>query len=551
MKRVWIPASLALFFGLWGIRWGLPSEARANFFMRPELRNEAFYKKVETARDKLYERLGHNPMAHVGKMAREGKTYQSPTDVLSVYSSFLTRTHDGDEQATLVMISRIDPRKGKWDPRTYAYGGAYIYPLTGFLGTAYGLGWVRLVPQASYYYARPAEIARAYLVVRLWTLVGFVLAVLALFILARTLYGDEEALWASCFLALAPAMLGFAHIGKPHVWSAMWTLLSVGLCAKFKQDPTRERVLWAAAACFGLGTGTTLSQWIFAPFFIWASWTGSPMANLRRLFLAAGIGALIFTVTNPSVFISFKDFLDEAYFFSRYSPFRVNLSALWQYLGKILRSSLGMEMWILSLSGVALCLWRPEGRHQRAVFALALAALAMAAFQTQAMAGDPLLIRPFLALVGFFSLAAAAATFRLPWGKSLRWGVLCALLVRAVVYDLHIASDRAPRDNASLAAAWIHENIPAGSELGHGDTVPLVYSFPPIDFSLYNTIFSGKDHWPEYYIVHGKDASKRAALLQKNYFLLQRFAESPLQRWGRQDTFTNANYSLEIYRRKE
>ena len=184
LKNSPLPAAfLALIAGLWGLGWGLPSRERADLFLKPEMKTHEFYSKVEKARDELYDKTGLNSVAYYGRMARLGKPVAESANILSAYSSFLVRTHHGDEQQVLVMLSHINPLKGQWYPHSFYYGGAYIFPLGFYLKILQSLDFVKLVPQASFYYAHPEEIAKVYWGVRGWSVIGMILSTIPLFYL--------------------------------------------------------------------------------------------------------------------------------------------------------------------------------------------------------------------------------------------------------------------------------------------------------------------------------------------------------------------------------
>src|SRR5580765_4181028 len=105
MNSFWPSVLLAMGFGAWGLGWGLPSAERTKLFLPVSRQNAEFYQKIDAARNAYYNEIGLDPLAHVGRMKREGKNYQQSSNILSSYSSFLVRTHHGDEQVNLVMLS--------------------------------------------------------------------------------------------------------------------------------------------------------------------------------------------------------------------------------------------------------------------------------------------------------------------------------------------------------------------------------------------------------------------------------------------------------------
>ena len=532
--------------------WGLPSAQRAQWVLVPAQRTPAFYAQIDQARQDLYTRVGENVAAFFGRTLAPGQRAQSPVTFLNAYSSFLVKTHELDEAATLVMVSRLNPLKNRWFPHSFLYGGAYLFPLAALLGVLHVAGLIHLVPAATFYYLHPDAVARIYVVIRLWALVGFLSAISAVFFLGRAIGGEEVGQWSAWFFSLTPIGVAFSKVAKPHTWAASWTLWALLFCLKAKEDQDMKWVL-CAGLLWGLALGTTVTQVIFAPFFIWAAWSSELRFTWRRGFLLAAVAGCVFLLSNFYLVAHFSEYLQEQAFLRQYSPFHWRAGSLLEFLMGALRFSLGWELWLLTLAGGLWAVWQKHAARLRSLILLGGVTFVYTAFQMQAQHGAASLGRLFIALFGGCSIVAAALTYQQPWGKVIRWIVLLVLFGKAGIYAEHFRSDRMPMDNASQAALWIQVHVPSQSVIIQATSVPQTDDFPPIAFSQYNIVSLQQVDWDKlpvrsYAVIPGGSLGDepRSVLVRHGFTLAQAFAASPLQRWGYDDPFTHANFRMEI-----
>lgn len=553
-----LPILLVLATGIWGIRWGLPSAERTALFLRPELQTDGFYRKVEAFRSQYYESFGFNPFAAGGRIARTGKDYQQSASILSSYSSFLLRVHTSDEQGTLVMISHLKPWKGEWYPYTFAYGGGYIYPLAAYLAVLAVTGRVHLISQASYYYRYPNEIAKIYLSLRTWSIIGVIPGTIALFLLGCRLGSRRIGLWSSSLFALAPICVASAKLAKPHTWAGSWVLCAfyLGLLAK---EEDRFKPLLFSAICFGMAVGTILSQLAFLPLLIWTCWTPDIQKSLRQSAAYLGTAGTVALAANFYVFAHAQDYLDEAALGRRWYPFRISFNALWEF-AHVHFVSLGPFLAPLVLVGLIAALFQRKDCRLTTLAIISLLIFGFVAFEVQSQKGPPAPTRFCIALIGIFCFFAAWFTENIRGGRWLRWVCLVGLLSEAALYDLHFRSDRAPFDNASEAGLWIRDHVPRGGVIGQTQMIPHIHDFPPIDFYRYRIVPFSSPEFREAkppvfavtagFIAPGGDMARaRDMLLQNHFALVRRFADSPLQKLGFTDSIVDANFVVEIYQK--
>jgi hypothetical protein len=552
-----IPAMAITFAaGLWGIRWGLPSADRAQLFLRPELRNQTFYAKLAQARNTLYEQIGTNPIAHYGRVVREGQSQDQPISILSVYGSFLVRTHHGDEQQTVVMLSRLNPLKGRWYPETFQYGGAYVYSLAAYLGALHVFHLIRLTPDSTFYYAHPDKMGDIFTAIRIWSLIALICSLVPLYQLGKRLIGPTAAAWTSILYALIPTNIANAKIAKPHVWASVWTLTAIFFSLQSKED-RRIRSLTLASVALGLAVGTTLSQSLFVVFLIWACWDSTAASTIRRLALAGCVSLATFFLTNFYIFNHFADFRDELYFLQHWYPFGVRFGALWEFASKMVWASCSWPLALVAMAGTIVSIHQRDNYRLRQIAVLSCLVFVLVSFQNQSQLGDPVTSRLCLSLLALWIIGGVGWLQRHRRGIFVLTICLLALCVTASFYDAHFQSDRVPRDNATRTARWITQNVSPKGTIGIPQAVPNVYGFPPIDFDRYQIRTIGNPEFlktpqPQTVVMPlWAPANYRDWLTQNGFIRTHYFADSPIQRLGFHDPFTTANFPLEIYEHKQ
>lgn len=543
---------MAIGFGIWGINWGLPSSERRDLFLKPEQQLDRFFSDISEARQSRYQQIGNQPVAYAGRLIREGEPFIPPSNILLCYSSYLLRSHDGDEQNAPVMLSRINPFKLKFYPQTYQYGGAYIYPLAVFVGIHHVLKLITLIPETTFYYKYPNKMADIFLAIRLWSLIGLCFAVFCLFWLSNELFGKSIALWTSAIYALTPANIAFSKIGKPHIWASSWVFLALYFLIKGeKTNGTKNFIL--AGIFYGFALGSATSQWVFAPLFFWACWSSSIMSTFKKITITFVLASLTFIIVNPTLLWHLQDYLDELRFLSTWYPFKVRFASVPDFYIYLLAVGTGIPVMVIgSIGMIYIFISKKFGRFYPCL-AVFIFCTVLASFQVQALSKDSVHIRLFIAFLGGVSLLAVWYTFQVRWGKHLRWTCFLFMVAQGAIYNLHFSSDAVPHDNTSRASIWIANNIPKDVIIEQMASIPNVDHFPPIHFDEYNISqfpyegpVVGKDI---YLILNPRFLSQEDIVRMKNYKLHKQFNSSPIQKLGFSDRLTNANFPIFIYKR--
>lgn len=570
-----------------GLDWGLPRAERAGLVLGADQASPAFYAALAENRGKLYARIGGRAMGFFKKSFTTGERLYDetwavgPEHLLHSYSSYLVRSTDPDEQMTLTALAQMKPRKLDFNPRYFAYGGAYIYAVGGALALGKVLGLVRLIPDITHYYAAPGDSAALYLAGRALSALAGIFVVLMLFRLTRRLTGDERwAAFAAGLGALAPAILSQAHLMKPHI---VGTLLCL-LCAERALDIAElgKKKDWKpyllAGAFAGAAMGVMLGFYLLGVLLVAVAHLTprrfSPKALADPRPWAAGlVMAAVFVSFNPYMILDYANWHNEIVGYQLQArKFTWNPVLTLQYLHYAVTPGLGKLLCAAAFFGSAGLLWKGK-TPERVLAGPTLSFLVYLAMQL----GDDFVIvsefvRYFLPGAALFIVLAAASLHKLsaferwrPAALALAAAIALGTGVRGARYTLNFALDRPGTGNAYRAGAWINANVPKGAEIGILDPMPHLYNEPPFrfgDYALFNLWpmrFDGAPaggELPEYAVL-GKNysalmrssaAENEAFLTRNGYALVEEFSGSgPLRAF--RNHMTTANLPFQVWRR--
>jgi hypothetical protein len=273
-----------------------------------------------------------------------------------------------DESLTLSALSRMEPRKFDFDPKSYFYGGAYLYSVG---ATIFGLASVGLIDLRSgiaAYIDDPSGIAKMYEAARGVNAAAFLILILLVFDFVRRLKSQLAAVFSVAAVACSPGLWQYAFVAKPHMFAAMWAMVCIYCLFRYvEQGPRKSNRLWligtalgggmAAGAAFGQGlaAATTFSVFLIAGR---GRWTARPM-------LLASAGTLfIFFAVNPYYILSFQQFLlDLRLGGTEYDRNGIKYEAFWPFVAAIVRG-IGPGAFLLAAVGfIATALERDSMRR--------------------------------------------------------------------------------------------------------------------------------------------------------------------------------------------
>lgn len=544
--------------------WGLPAKVRFDAVLLPEQRNDEFYASVEANRRALYQRIGENVQAAFGRGDWSGETEAgelrggvvvhppgAPAPALMHgFSSFALRSVEQDEQFALNALARFKPRKLDFNPRSSNYGGAYLYPLAGWLGAAHVLGLVTLKSDPLFYYRDTDRIGRLYRAGRALSVLSALGCVALLLLIGRENLGEEAALWGAALFAFAPAVDSFAHVLKPHLSAAFYGLACALFGLRWSRDGRRVDAL-KAGVLLGLAVGTAKNYALLGGALAVLGLL-APLTWKRRLgdlAAAALLSVAVFFLANPYTLANWKDFVDESRVLSQWYRPQLTPAILKDFLLGPWRLGAGALPFALGLAGLVAGLARPTWRRLALVLAVLLLGTAYAAGYRSV---EAISARFFFPGLGLGALLGAALALSLPgralWaGRAVLLAALLALGAECVAAHRDLAMGAPGRSNADAAGRWMSENLPAGAALGFDTPAPMGDRFPPVPFSRYAMTFvkppvgsgepgrlprwfAARPDWP-----HGERFSGLYAPVKEFDAL------------GRRDPFTQVNFPVTVY----
>lgn len=234
-----------------GIDWGLPSPERSAYLLGDEpawpaeriakLKPADEWKKSDAGAD-----VDQNPLdATVGWRTLTA----TDTDRAEILNRYLLFSHQPDEMITFMSIAKMSPGKGDFNPRMFQYGGLFIYPVAALLKACDALGWIRAVPDLSFYYENPGEFAKFYIVARGYVVFFALLGVIAAYQLGRGLGGRAAGLVAAAVFVCMPAVINMAHEAKPHLPAAVLMMYAVLAGFAYIKRPTDWRYFVVVLLC--------------------------------------------------------------------------------------------------------------------------------------------------------------------------------------------------------------------------------------------------------------------------------------------------------------
>lgn len=550
----------ALLTGLSGITGGLPGPERLRALPESARTSPDFAPRLAEAWRKLYAEIDRS---HAEMRAEEPRTAVTgtveaapgwtfpPDPLLNSARSLLTQSINPDEKKSFIILGRMRPWRLEFEPLYAQYGGAFVYPLGAFLAVAHVLRAARLTPDLAHYLAVPSDMARLYLLGRLYTLLFHLGTVFLLFELGRILSGRRTGLAAGLLWALAPLAAVNAHVLKPHPVAAFW-FVAAAYCAVRIVEEGRWVDSVLCGLCAGLAAGGNLSL---------AYAAGLPvLARLVRrdgswgwAFAGSAAGAAVVALANPYLVLAPKDFAWELTVFAP-SHFGFTAAGLAAFLGRVVPHGLGIAL--SSLAGVALVRGLVAGGPRRLLALLVLGGgvLVLGRFPEFAAMTSSLRLHYAGAAVAVALAADLLAALPRPAAALLLAAALAETGARGAVYLENLRREAGPASTRTQAADWIDANVPAGASVGLG-RFPEPAHTPPFRWDRVKLIVLEKPaeaagHEPEWFVGDARELSGLEGALPGRYEAARVFRGFSWLGLSPEDDSFFADADMAVYRRR-
>jgi hypothetical protein len=326
------------------------------------------------------------------------------------------------------------------------------------------------------------------LVGRYFILVAASLTVPVTYLVARRLFNQRTAFFASIFILFSLGHVMYSQIFRLDSFLPLLFLLTFwAIVAAWESPANRLQPFVVCAILLACTLGTKVTAWamivpfLLLPFLIQARLgLGWPRVDRRFIFAFYLVVALYIVQIAPAlpelfdILSGISTRLDKSGSFGNpadSSPYRYSI--IW-YLFRILPQQIGVPVYMLAIGGLALML-RDEARRPIIwlFYALLFAYLLPVGYATRTSWRDMLPLLPFLAI---------AAGYGLDWllQKMITWqpvivqrltrpGFMTAVLLLILIWPVTATIQNKylllQDDTREIATAWIEANIPAGSNI--------------------------------------------------------------------------------------
>jgi len=527
-----------------GIDWGLPDRRRMDLLLRDIHLTEQQIEDLhslretntqlrETAEAEAARSLLRGDKVDLSRFARKsnalGTKYvegESSGSILSeslrlaALRGFILGSSAADEIVVPQAIGRMNPKKLDLDPKSYEYGGAYLYPLGAVYFVLKSLGQLTATDNFIYYIEHPSNIARLYLAGRFMNLLALIGTFVVLVLFGTKLSGRSAGTMSLLAYACAPMILNQVVISKPHICAAFFSLLAVYLLALYAGNQKRAYLAgsilsagWAAgSACFAAVI------FVFYPILLFER-RRAKRAIVDSVLVFLGIVAL-FLITNPYAIISYKRYLLRIVSYGSSETHGLlifSMNKLIIYIREVFLRSYTFPVAAIGLPFVAAACFRGKGGTVRRL-SIALLVLIVLIGSTVNYARASVFLGPFFCLFGGLALHRwVLRSSRIP--RTVQACILVIVFVPGIFFSALFARDTI-FDNGwyEPTARWVRT-----AHIGPQTTigvfrVPSPVSMPPFPFLNSNLINMNK---------YGDD------IPLPEYVILDNYSDEILDTWNR------------------
>jgi hypothetical protein len=556
--------AIGMFLSLWGIDTGLPTSAQTALAFPERGKLVEMAPVMKATRDEVYAHyrtIGGNDLRKTFEQKPEmvtvtldGEAQKIDKRKVHALRSALMHTRYPDEAKTWAGLSNIRPDKLQFNTHLYHYGGLYIYSAGAAVKFADMLSLFHLSGDANYYFLNTADIKRMYLAGRLWGTLVALLAIPAIYLVTRRMYGRVAGLLAAVFMAVIPAFSVENHYMKPYAFSLPFILGTLYFALRAEKDV--RRMDFALAGLFaGLGTGALLLNGVFilCPMTALAiaayhgrvsavSWLKTAVAIL------AGF-AVGFIISNPHWFMAPAEAVSELTSQAEGVPFVFSLPHLVHHFLVEFPKQFTLPVYLLVIGGAALAL-RRRTAGDIIMFSAFVPYYVYIGNQFWLVSHYALPLIPFAVIMaaGFCAWGIKRARWRNAAGAAVVLSMLFAF-GNSLYYDVLVHQWH----RAHLEAGnWINTNIEHGSTIGATVYPYFGYrGYPAFDMLAY-CVNESSD--PRYYItVNNDDAVLREAGFGQAYREVRSFNPQPWRALGvyRNDLYYMWEQNIRIFERRD
>jgi hypothetical protein len=474
-----------------GINWGLPDRNRMTLLLSGVSLTQEQISKMNALRDEFtLERESAESLAVQSFFQGKGvtrKRYDDEPDLimaekyrLCALRDYILSSSAVDEMYVPQCLARMNPSKFDFDPKSYIYGGAYLYPIGAVMFISKAIGLFHAASDFSYYLYHPSEAALFYIPGRAFNILAFVSTLALLGLLGNKLSGTFSGTLSMLAYSFSTLALNYSIVSKPHICAAFWSFLALYFLYLYIND-NRKRSFIISVVAAGMAVGSSLPAGVIAiiyPALLLKQKT--IQKGIQKTLLALlGVGGVLL-LTNPYAILSYDNYLYNIAWHGRGEQVqfaKISVRALSIYLREICLRAYSFP---ISLFGFAAIVWisiAGKGFVRR----LAMITLFLLLFIGSSLGQTriSLFMGPILCLFSGIALGSIAVRI----SRRLRIGVISVLFVPGICFTILFARDTVFDDQwCKPAVDWIESsNINARTTIGVF-RIPTPIDTPPFPF---------------------------------------------------------------------
>ncbi len=524
------------FFHFAGINWGIPEKGRIILVFGDRSTIEGLSDLMRDTHTEIREMLAfygapywydYNPMKKI-EVKIDGKRLLVSREIINSMRSYLIRSYGADEQAVLVSLSRMNPSRLDFNPHFFEYGGAYLYPVGGFLKLCSSLGIAEVQKDITYYFMNPDKIGRLYTVSRCLGGLFFLFSVVVFYFLSFYILRDENISFLMAVLfATAPVFVIWSHYLKPYCYGILWVISAIYFALRF-MDEKKSKWLILASLFSGLSMGSILSYgYVFLTLIFVVFYISPDFRNLlKNISISLFCFFFSYLVTNPYVLISFREFINEISYIQSYWKGSFSFGNLGYFAMTSLRYGLGTGIWLIFLISLFTCFLLKPDRKFMLIFLSILLGFVYFGPSTGRWVHYAFVIYPYIFLI----IILGMLRLRKQFSKIL----VCAGILWTFILSLSYVSLFCSENIRTYVGAWINSNIPDGSKIGLFEA-PSPWRTPPFQFLKYNIMIGAAEEIvrnSEYFVVSEYQWVRGGSLedikkLLSDYEIVREFRKEP------------------------
>ncbi|MCP4328640.1 MAG: hypothetical protein GY791_09425 [Alphaproteobacteria bacterium] len=398
-----------------------------------------------------------------------------------------------DEHKTLRALQRIQPAKLQFDPRSYLYGGAYLYPLGGWLFGLLKAGVIEIGSLDSVVNSIDG-FDRVYIAGRLFVLLAFSLSAIVFY---RTLILVADR-WAALSVVgiylFAPITIGQAMLLKPHWYALLWVCLGLhrltGALVGGRIELRDE--IWIAVF-LGLAVSSSAANGYLSILFfaVLVGLATRDLVSWSALVRVPAVAVAVFALTSPFTILSFRRVRAES---EAVATLRFDLDpdVIWVLVEEFYLAGIGIAATVVLVGLVIYGLVLRRGPITWWPAAVILLSLVLVGY------GNHWLGVGGARFAGFLLPITLLLVVRQPWPG--RAPILLAAFALTVAQALplelaHIDENDPVRGTRLRIAQWVGENIAEDTTICIREAQPAPFNAPPLDWPRWTIVAEGCQYW--------------------------------------------------------